>query len=134
MSLPSPRELAYLGDAVFELHIRRRLLELAASRGATPLVHDLHRQAVGQVRASHQATLLAQLAAELTPEEADLVRRARNIKSNVPRSAKVTDYRQATGFEALLGYLYHTQDHDRLAHLLARVDVLMAQPQEANHD
>jgi len=117
--LLSPRHLAYLGDAVYELHVRKRLLTEAIP------VEQLHRAKVSKVKASAQAAALRELMPTLTPTEADVVRRARNLKTAVPRSASVADYRYSTAFEALIGHLYLTQDMARLESILAAVDAIM---------
>jgi ribonuclease-3 family protein len=119
MTLLSPRHLAYLGDAVYELHVRKRLLTEAIP------VEQLHRAKVSKVKASAQAAALRDLMPSLTPQEADVVRRARNLKTAVPRSASVAEYRYSTAFEALIGHLYLSQDHARLDAILEAVDAFM---------
>ncbi len=98
----SPQVLAYVGDAVFELYIRTYLVgkERAAPAGA------LHRSATCLARAGGQASLLRKIQPLLTEEETRLVKRGRNSGGRVPKGARVADYRQATGLEALLGTLY----------------------------
>lgn len=104
-------QLAWLGDAVWELHQRLR----QCSAPARP--RDLHRQAVAAVRAEAQARALQQLDGLLREGERDLVRRGRNRAGRGPRSADAATYGQATGFEALLGWLY-LHDPARLGELL----------------
>lgn len=118
MSAPvSPLVLAYVGDAVFELAVRERLARNGSGKTA-----DLHRTAVSLVRAPAQASMLRRLEGLLTPEEEEVVRRARNAKSGpAPRGVPVQDYRHATAFEALLGHLYLNGRPDRLTYLLDRV-------------
>ena len=97
--------LAFLGDAFYELSVRRRLAE----RGGIYAADKLHLEAVRYVRASSQAKAVRALAGQgaLTDEEADVVRRARNRKpKSVPKNADPVDYKLATAFEALLGYHY----------------------------
>ncbi|MDI6872205.1 MAG: ribonuclease III domain-containing protein [Bacillota bacterium] len=115
MSVPtSSLVLAYVGDAVFELWVRERLARREPGR-----MVNLHRKAVALVRAPAQAALLRRLEGLLTPEEEEVVRRARNAKSGpAPRGVPVQDYRHATAFEALLGYLYLSGRTERLAYLL----------------
>lgn len=122
MILLSPRHLAYLGDAVYELHVRKRLLTQLTE--AVP-IEQLHRAKVSKVKASAQAAALRELMPTLTHEEAEIVRRARNLKTAVPRSASVVDYRYSTAFEALIGHLYLHQDMRRLESILAAVDAFM---------
>src|SRR5690606_9985472 len=81
-TLPSPLHLAYIGDAVWELHVRTRLV---AARGEK--LADIHRRAVDQVRAAAQAGRLRQIEASLTEEEREMVRRGRNASPQGPRSA-----------------------------------------------
>jgi ribonuclease-3 family protein len=98
----SPPVLAYVGDAVYELEVRERLVKSGLAR-----VNDLHKKAVLRVRASGQAACLERLMDRLDEEEKDLVRRGRNAHSGgVPAGASVEDYRSSTALEALLGWLY----------------------------
>lgn len=116
-SLPSsPLVLAFIGDAVYELAVRTRL-----TGGSTAPVRTLHRRTADYVRASAQAKAMENLGEWLTEEEHDIVRRARNAKSNVPRSATVFEYRYSTAFEALFGHLFLTGQMDRLMELLNHV-------------
>lgn len=106
--------LAYIGDAVFELYVRRWLLQTGCLQ-----VRELHQRTVALVRAGGQAQLLARLAGRLTPEEEEWIRRGRNAKATIPRTAEAEEYRLSTGLEALLGYLYLTGREDRVQELLA---------------
>lgn len=108
-----PLVLAYVGDAVFELHVRTRL-------SGFPLpVRELHRRTVALVRASSQARMAHAIESLLTGEEHDVWRRARNAKpGTTPRSAEVTEYRHSTAFEAVLGYLHLTGRAERLNMLI----------------
>jgi len=110
--LPGSLELAYLGDTVYDLYVRRRLV-ITGGR-----MKDLHRAAVSQVRASAQSEALSRVEAMLTEEEQGVVRRARNVKQSVPKSATPGEYHRATAFEALLGYLYLLHRTDRLMEIL----------------
>lgn len=108
--------LAYIGDAVYELEIRRYLLE----RGETKPQH-LHRLATRYVSARGQAKIIKYFQEEniITDEELSYFKRGRNSKINT--KAKNTDihrYLQATGFEALMGYLYLTKQKERLSELI----------------
>ena len=106
----SPVLLAYVGDAVYELYVRTRLL----TRGNRP-VREVHNEAVSLVRASTQAKLLKEIARELSDEEKEVIRRARNAKKlTPPRHTDASDYRLSTGLEALLGYLYLKGEKERL--------------------
>ncbi len=97
----SPLTLAFIGDAVFELYVRGALI-----KHANRPVSILHKQASLLVRAEAQSRMIQDLKDELTEDEYNIYRRGRNAKSNtVPKNASVNDYRRATGFEALIGYL-----------------------------
>lgn len=110
--LPGSLELAYLGDTVYDLYVRRRLV-VAGGR-----MKDLHRAAVSQVRASAQSEALARIEDMLTDEEQGVVRRARNAKQTPPRNADPGDYHRATAFEALLGFLFLMEREERLEEIL----------------
>lgn len=112
----SPVALAYIGDAVYELFVRRAFL-LPAKK-----INTYHRQVVSQVRAEQQALWVEQLAPQLTPLEQELIRRGRNASPRGPKRLNASIYQQATGFEALIGYLYLT-DPARLADLLGYIDL-----------
>lgn len=112
-NLLPPLVLAYIGDAVFELYIRLNLI----SKPYKP--HELHQHAVQYVKAESQSQFLAKIEPYLSDEELQIMRRGRNAKGNVPRNADVVDYRRSTGFEALVGYLYLTDQKVRLAELFA---------------
>ena len=105
------RLLAYLGDAVFELFERERAV-LGAVNADT-----LHKAVVSRVNASAQSAMLEVLKESLSEKESDIVRRARNLKVSGPRRADQAEYRRATAFEALVGYLYLT-NQSRLSEIL----------------
>lgn len=110
----SPIVLAYIGDAVFEVYVRQRLIA-----GPVRKPHDLHRAATRRVSAASQARLLQLWAPLLTEEEEDVVRRGRNAKSGQPpRNADPGDYRHATALECLVGYLYYRGRRERLEQLM----------------
>lgn len=109
-----PLSLAYLGDAVYELFVRSRIIELGHVK-----VNDLHRTAVRYVRARGQANALAALMPTLSPEEQDVVRRGRNAKGHAaPKGSDPAEYAAATSFEALIGYLYLAGRQERLQEVL----------------
>lgn len=111
----SPIALAYIGDAVFELYVRTILL--------TPpkRMADYHDQVVTQVRAESQAIHLAIITPFLTDSEKDILRRGRNACVTKPRRLSRHTYQQATGLEALIGYL-HLTNPQRLQELLTHLD------------
>ncbi len=114
----SPLTLAFLGDGVFELFVREYLVE----QGNCP-VKKLHARAVAIVRCETQAALMQEvLLAAITEEEKDVFMRGRNAKVNhVPKNAKVEDYHNATGLEALFGYLYLKGEIDRLREIFGLI-------------
>lgn len=105
--------LAYLGDCVIELCVRRYLVESGLSTSA-----HLNARALDFVRAPAQAEAMKRLLPILTEEEEGFFRRGRNLgHSNVPKRATVSEYRAATGMEALFGYLHLTGQTDRIQEL-----------------
>lgn len=110
----SPLTLAYIGDAVFDLVIRSIIVERANRSN-----NDLHKRTVRYVNAETQAKMIVALLEQLTEEEEAIYKRGRNAKSHTTaKNASVGDYRKATGFEALVGYLYLT---DRMPRVLALI-------------
>ena len=109
----APLTLAYIGDSVMDLFVRTYL-----ATSTNEQVSKLNARAIKVVKASAQAEILHMLAEILTDEERDVVRRGRNAKSaTMPKNADVTDYRLATGLEALLGYLFVSGNTKRLCEL-----------------
>ncbi len=110
----SPLTLAYIGDAVYEVVIRTIVVE-RANRAA----NELHKRSVKYVQAGTQATMITALQDILTEDELAVFKRGRNAKSNTSaKNASITDYRKATGFEALIGFLYLMDDMDRVLFLV----------------
>ena len=108
--------LAFLGDAVYEVAVRKHILDTGQVNA-----DKLHRIAVGFVRAEGQAAALKELMDELTAEEQALVRRARNRKiTSKPKNADPVIYKLATAFEALIGWLYLSGNGERLRWLVGR--------------
>ena len=107
--------LAYLGDCVIELCVRRMLVE----RGLSTSAH-LNAAALDYVRAPAQAEAMKRLSEHLSEEEASFFRRGRTMgHSSVPKRSTVSEYRAATGMEVLFGYLHVTGQEDRIAELFA---------------
>lgn len=109
--------LAYMGDAVYEVYIRKFVIE-------TGRLHadKLHHAAVQYVRAQAQAKALKALWEELTEEERTLVKRARNKKiSSKPQNADPVDYKWATACEALIGYLFLSGQNERMEEIIKRL-------------
>ena len=98
----SPLTLAYIGDSIYDLIIK----SLVVNEG-NKQVQKLHRQTSSLVQASAQSQMMRAMQGHLTEEEHTVYKRGRNSKSVSPaKNQSITDYRRATGFEALLGYLY----------------------------
>ncbi|MBB6625022.1 Mini-ribonuclease 3 [Clostridium gasigenes] len=110
-------QLALIGDGVYEIFIRNYVL----SKDIDLSAHKIHVKAIGYVKAKSQSTIIHNLECDLTEEELYIFKRGRNTKSaTVPKNADVRDYRAATGFEALIGYLYLIGDKVRLAYILSK--------------
>ena len=110
----SPLTLAFLGDCVYDIIIRTVVVE----RG-NRATQGLHKKKSYLVNAKTQKELIESIQDLLTPEEEDIYRRGRNAKSyTTAKNASVGDYRKATGFEALLGYLYLDDKIDRVLFLV----------------
>lgn len=112
----SPLTLAYIGDAIFDVVVRSILV----NKGNTA-VNKLHQRASSVVKAPTQAMMAVALMDDFTEEEADWYRRGRNSKPHTKaKNATTMDYLEATGFEAVMGYLYLTGDMDRICELVRR--------------
>ena len=106
----SPLTLAYIGDGVYELVIRTILVK----KGNCP-VNQLHKQASNLVKAGTQSHMMEILEPMLTEEELAVYKRGRNAHSpTMAKHATMADYRRATGFEALMGYLYLKEEYHRI--------------------
>jgi len=109
-----PLVLAYIGDAVYEVYIRTMLVVNKKTN-----VNMLHKMSVKYVKAKAQSDIIHRIMDVLSEDEQDIVRRGRNAKSaTVPKHAEITDYRYSTGYEALIGYLYLTNNIERLMEIL----------------
>lgn len=107
----SPLSLAYIGDSVYEVYVRSRVI---AENPDMP-AHKLHVKSVNYVKAHAQSNSMEKIADMLDEEETSVYKRGRNAKSaTVPKNAVLTDYRRATGFEALVGYLFICGRYERL--------------------
>ncbi len=110
----SPLTLAYIGDGIYDLIIR----SLVVAKGNTK-ASELHKRTSQIVKAKTQADMMEVLLPMLTPEEEDAYRRGRNAKSpTMAKNATMSDYRKATGFEALMGYLYVRDELPRIVELV----------------
>ena len=110
----SPLTLAYIGDGVYELVIRTILVK----KGNCP-VNQLHRKASSLVKAGTQSSMMEVIEPMLTQEEHSVYKRGRNAHSpTMAKHATMADYRRATGFEALMGWLYLKREWKRMADLV----------------
>lgn len=123
-----PLVLAYIGDSVFELFIRENLI-----RKGTHNVHLLHKKAIAFVKAKAQSFIVHELEPLLSETESSIVRRGRNANPHtVPKNADITDYRYATGFESLIGYLYLTNQSERMTFLMEKAFELINKEQSTD--
>ena len=116
-SLLNSQQLAFVGDAVYSCIIRSMLVSFGNQK-----TNELHKMANKYVKASAQFEALKILMPYLTEKENDVVRRAINYKTNnIAKHASIEEYKHATGFEALIGYLYITNQTERLEQLVSIV-------------
>lgn len=114
VNMLSPLIWAYIGDSVYEVFIRNRLINFS---NAKP--HKLHIESIKYVKAGAQAKTLDKIYDFLTEEEKEIVRRGRNTENHhVAKNSSVAEYAKATSFEALIGYLYLSKKDDRLKEIL----------------
>ena len=114
VKLMPPLTWAYIGDCVYELYVRTKLVN---ETNLKP--HYLHIEAIKKVKAKAQAETLNKIYEKLTEEEKDVVRRGRNAENHhLPKNANVQEYMYSTAFEALIGYLYLTKQEKRLKQIL----------------
>lgn len=113
----NPLQLALIGDAVYEVYIRNYIFNKNQGLSA----HKIHVEAIKYVKAEAQSNIMQILTPVLNEDELYIFKRGRNTKSaTVPKNANVRDYRAATGMETLVGYLYLTNQQDRLIELLEK--------------
>ena len=105
---------AYIGDCVYELFIRTHLVETTKLKP-----HMLHIETIKYVKAKAQADILERIKENLSDEEKDIVRRARNSENHhLPKNSNIMEYRHATALEGLIGYLYLSGRDERLQEIL----------------
>ncbi len=108
--------LAYVGDAIYEVFIRTKLTENGDKK-----VNRLHKEAKNFVSAKAQSQIVEAMLDSLTADETDIFKRGRNTKVNTKaKNADFKEYHNATGLEALFGYLYLSKNHERLNELLEK--------------
>lgn len=128
IKLMSPLGLAYIGDCIYELMTRERIV----SRGNMP-VAKLHRETVSIVCAAAQSSAVDTILAQLSEEELAVYKRGRNANgSHVPKNADPAQYRRATGLEALFGYLYLNERYDRVTALYEQIYRAATEKEEGN--
>ena len=111
----NPQVLAFVGDSVYSLYIRQKLVLTESLQGK-----DLHDHATSFVKAKGQSNFIDKLLPVFTEVELSVFKRARNYKTlSQSKNASIVDYRRATGLEAVLGYLYLIGDENRLNEILA---------------
>lgn len=111
----SPLVLAYIGDCVYDLVIKTYLID----KKGNMQVNKLNKMASGLVKAQTQSELIGLIEDDLTDEESSVYKRGRNAKSYTSaKNASISDYRRATGFEALIGYLYMQGHYTRMVELI----------------
>ena len=124
----NPLTLAYIGDGIYELIVRSVMVARTNTRAGL-----LHRQTSQLVKAEAQSKMMDILLPQLSPEEESVYRRGRNAKSaTMAKNASIGDYRRATGFEALMGYLYLTDQTARLMELV-KLAVDTYEPSESKY-
>ena len=113
--------LAYLGDAIYEERVREYLI-----RSGISLVDDLQKETIRYVSAKNQARIISYLinTKYLTDREINIVKRGRNYKRTThPKNTDIITYKMSTGFEALIGYLYFTNQKERLEEIMKNIEV-----------
>lgn len=125
----SPLVFAYIGDCVYELIIRCKLV-----LDANEQVQKLHKKATSLVKAETQARIVVAVMDELEEDELAVYKRARNAKQHTtPKNGKLGEYHKATGFEAVVGYLYLLGREDRILYLVKKgLDILSKEAEENN--
>ena len=112
----NPLVLAYIGDSVQMLYVRTRTAVESGSKAGV-----LHKAVSQEVKAHSQAVAAEKILPLLTVEEEGIYRRAKNSHTNnIAKNATSSDYRKASGYEALIGYLYITGQRERLAELISK--------------
>ena len=110
----SPLTLAFVGDGVHTLYVRNHVI-----KGRIGKIGDYHNLCAKYCKAQAQANALDKVMQDLTEKEEDVVRRARNVKThNIAKNSDFQTYKKATSFEALVGYLYLTENFERLLQIL----------------
>ena len=113
----NPLVLAYIGDAVFEMYVRMHIIGNGRYKTNT-----LHKMSIAFVSAKAQAKILDRICDKLTEKESEIIRRGRNAHANtIPKNATIADYKKATAFEALIGYLFLVKNEERVEEIIRLV-------------
>lgn len=125
-----PLALAYIGDTVLDLYVRSQLV-----MGTSLHPKEMHKKATGVVNAAAQAKMMKYLLDDLSDEEKDVFRHGRNQHSGtIPKNQSPVDYKWATGLEALLGYLYLTEQEERMVALMKKGTEYLKETKEKEHE
>ena len=112
----SPLTLAYIGDSIYDLIIRSMVVDTKNTQA-----NKLHNEVSGYVKAEAQAVIMDEILGDLTDEEINIYNRGRNAKQKTfAKNASMSDYKKATGFEALIGFLYLSGLDDRMMELILK--------------
>ncbi|MEG1520673.1 MAG: ribonuclease III domain-containing protein [Clostridia bacterium] len=112
----APQTLAFVGDAVHTLFVRVKLVETCEEK-----TEELHKKTSAQVRAKSQSMKVDKILEMLSEDEIYFYKRGRNVSSNnSAKNASILEYRRATGFESLVGYLFLTAQYERLGEILKK--------------
>ena len=113
----SPLVWAYVGDCIFELYIRIYLVDNTKLKP-----HQLHVKAIKYVKAKAQSEFLKNIFDDLNDDEKNIIRRARNTENHhVPKNSNIQEYRYATAFESLIGYLYLNKNYKRVKEIIEKI-------------
>lgn len=124
----SPLKLAFLGDAVFELYIRKSLVSCRYDKS----VGELNKEKIKFVCCEGQSNIIKKILDILTPEELNIYKRGRNAHvKQCPKKSSPLDYHRATGLESLFGYLYLTGAFERIDHIMEKVQDVVCQDCES---
>lgn len=110
--------LAYLGDSIYEAFVREHLLEKGIAK-----VNELQKEAINYVSARKQSEYLISMIEEnfFTEDELNVIKRARNHKSHASKTTDIRTYKNSTGLEALIGYLYLTKQNERINEIMKHI-------------
>lgn len=118
--LINPLVLAFIGDSVQTLYVRTNLVHNSSMK-----TNELHKRVSKQINATNQSRVVMVMMEQFTEKEMDIYKRARNSKTNTSaKNATIIDYKKASGYEAVIGYLYLTGQNERLEYILEQGDIV----------